>query len=51
MKDSERGLKAALATGIDCIVVSNDVVRGQDLSAENHRIESLAMLTDLLGEM
>ena len=51
VEDSERGLKAAVAAGIDCVVVENDFVRGQDLSAATHRIESLSMLADLLREM
>jgi HAD superfamily hydrolase (TIGR01509 family) len=51
VEDSERGLRAAVAAGIDCIVVKNDFVRGQDLSTATHRIETLSMLQDLLREM
>ena len=51
VEDSERGLKAAVAAGIDCVIVKNDFVRGQDLSTATHRIESLSMLPDLLREM
>lgn len=51
IEDSERGLKSAIAAGIDCIVVKNDFVVGQNLSAANHQIESLAMLPALLRKM
>lgn len=51
VEDSERGLRAAVAAGIDCVVVDNDFVRGQDFSAATHRIETLAMLPALLREM
>jgi phosphoglycolate phosphatase-like HAD superfamily hydrolase len=51
VEDSERELRVAVAAGIDCIVVKNDFVRGQDLSTATHRIESLSMLPDLLREM
>ena len=51
VEDSERGLRAAVAAGIDCVVVENAFVKGQDFSAATHRIESLAMLPALLRAM
>jgi HAD superfamily hydrolase (TIGR01509 family) len=49
VEDSERGLRAALAAGIDCVVVDNAFVRGQDLSAATHRIGSIGELPTLLA--
>ncbi len=51
VEDSQRGLLAAVAAGIDCVVVENEFVREQDFSTATHRIESLAMLPTLLREM
>ena len=51
VEDSQRGLRAAVAAGIDCVVVKNEFVKAQDLSAATHQIDSLAMLPDLLKEM
>lgn len=51
IEDSERGLRAAVAAGIDCVVVDNEFVRGQDLSAATYRIECLAKLPNLLAEL
>ncbi len=48
VEDSARGLNAALAAGIDCIVVANAFVRAQDLSAATHHIASLDELPSLL---
>ncbi len=48
IEDSERGLAAAVAAGIDCVVVANDFVSGQDLSAATYHIRSLAELPALL---
>ena len=49
VEDSERGLRAAVAAGVDCIVVANAFITGQDLSAATHRVESLAELPALLA--
>lgn len=51
VEDSERGLRAAVAAGIDCIVVANEFVRGQDFSAATARIDSLAELPALLARL
>jgi HAD superfamily hydrolase (TIGR01509 family) len=48
VEDSERGLRSALAAGIDCVIVANDFVRGQDFSGATACIESLAELPALL---
>jgi HAD superfamily hydrolase (TIGR01509 family) len=48
VEDSERGLRAAVAAGIDCVVVDNAFVRGQDFSAATYRIGSLGELPALL---
>ncbi len=51
IEDSQRGLQAAVAAGIDCVVVANDFVRGQDFSAATYHIESLAELPALLTSL
>ena len=51
VEDSERGLRAAVAAGIDCVVVESEFVRGQDFSAATHRIETLAELPALLAAL
>ena len=48
VEDSERGLRAAVAAGIDCVVVANDFVAEQDLSCATHHIESIRELPALL---
>lgn len=48
VEDSERGLRAAVAAGIDCVIVANAFVRDQDFSGATARIESLAELPALL---
>ncbi len=48
VEDSERGLRAAVAAGIECVVVANEFVAGHDLSAASYRIDSLAELPSLL---
>ena len=44
VEDSARGLRSALAAGIDCVVVHNEFTRSQDFSGAAHRIETLAEL-------
>lgn len=46
VEDSERGLRAAVAAGIDCAVVHNAFTAGQDFSLASYRIESLGELAD-----
>jgi HAD superfamily hydrolase (TIGR01509 family) len=51
VEDSERGLRAAVAAGIDCVVVANEFVRGQDLSAAAHFVDSIEALPALLASL
>jgi HAD superfamily hydrolase (TIGR01509 family) len=51
IEDSERGLRAAVAAGIDCVVVANGFVAGQDFSAATHRIDSIRELPALLDSL
>jgi HAD superfamily hydrolase (TIGR01509 family) len=44
VEDSARGLRSAVAAGIDCIVVANQFTRGQDLSAATTKVNAF---TDL----
>lgn len=44
VEDSARGLRSAVAAGIDCAVVHNDFTGGQDFSGASHRIGALAEL-------
>lgn len=49
IEDTERGLRAAVAAGIDCIVVANDFTRGHDFSRAKHIIGSLSELPEILN--
>ena len=49
VEDSARGLRSAVAAGIDCAVVHNDFTQTQDFSAATHRIGTLRELRDLVG--
>lgn len=52
VEDSARGLRSAVAAGIDCVVVDNAFTRGQDFSQATHRVRRLAELTSvILGGM
>jgi len=51
VEDSERGLRSAVAAGIDCVVVESEFVRGQDFSTATHRIGTLAELPGLLAAL
>ncbi|MFE6968186.1 HAD family hydrolase [Isoptericola sp. NPDC057653] len=48
VEDSARGLRSAVAAGIDCAVVHHDFTASQDFSGARHRIATLAELTDLV---
>lgn len=41
VEDSARGLKSAVAAGVDCIVVHNDFTASHDLSAATLKIETI----------
>lgn len=48
IEDSERGLRSAVAAGIDCAVVHNDFTAGHDFSTASYRLQTLAGLADIL---
>lgn len=48
VEDSARGLKSAVAAGIDCVVVHNDFTARQDLSAATIKIKDFRDLPGLL---
>ena len=48
VEDSSRGLRSAVAAGIDCAVVHNEFTKTQDFSQARHRITALAELTDIV---
>ncbi|KQR17876.1 HAD family phosphatase [Cellulomonas sp. Leaf334] len=48
VEDSSRGLRSAVAAGIDCAVVENEFTRSQDFSQATHRIRSLAELKGIV---
>jgi len=48
VEDSNRGLRSAVAAGIDCAVVDNDFTRGHDFSAASYRIAALIELKDVI---
>jgi len=49
--DSERGLRSAIAAGIDCVIVHNEFTRSHDFSKAKHQIQSLAELPALLSNL
>jgi len=49
VEDSARGLRAAVAAGIDCVVVHNDFTEAQDFTGATAKIECLAQLPGLLA--
>ncbi|NUT23356.1 MAG: HAD-IA family hydrolase [Hamadaea sp.] len=48
VEDSARGLRSAVAAGIDCVVVDNEFTRGQDFSQATHRIAALGELVGIV---
>jgi HAD superfamily hydrolase (TIGR01509 family) len=48
VEDSARGLRSAVAAGIDCAVVHHDFTQDQDLSLATHRIGTLSELTEIV---
>jgi len=49
VEDSQRGLRSAVAAGIECVIVKNDFTSLHDFSTATHRIDSLSELEKLLG--
>ena len=48
MEDSARGLKSAVAAGIDCAIVHNDFTQASDFSTASHQLNSLRELKDIV---
>jgi HAD superfamily hydrolase (TIGR01509 family) len=48
VEDSERGLRSAVAAGIDCVIVYNEFTTSHDFSKATHRINTLMELEKLL---
>ena len=48
VEDSPRGLKSAVAAGIDCAIVRNDFTHSPDFSEASYRIEALIELRDIV---
>jgi beta-phosphoglucomutase-like phosphatase (HAD superfamily) len=48
VEDSSRGLNAAVAAGIDCVIVHNDFTKAGDFSRASYRIEKLIELNDII---
>lgn len=48
VEDSLRGLKSAVAAGIDCAIVRNDLTHSPDFSEATYRIEALIELRDIV---
>lgn len=51
IEDSERGLRSAVAAGIDCAVVAHAFTASQDFSKATYRVKNLAELVVLLEEL
>jgi len=48
VEDSARGLSAAVAAGIDCVIVYNDFTKTNDFSQATYRIDTLIGLKDII---
>ncbi len=48
IEDTERGLRSAVAAGIDCIIVENAFTRRHDFSGATRVLKSIAELSDAL---
>ncbi|MET8764345.1 HAD-IA family hydrolase [Lentzea sp. NPDC004782] len=48
VEDSARGLRSAVAAGVDCAVVHNEFTKGQDFSGARYRIQTLAELKEII---
>jgi HAD superfamily hydrolase (TIGR01509 family) len=49
VEDSQRGLQAALAAGIDCAIVHNDFTASHDFSGASHLLNSIAEVSGIMG--
>ena len=50
VEDSARGLKSAVAAGVDCIVVHNDFTVSHDLSAATMKIRDIRELPTIMAQ-
>ncbi len=48
VEDSERGLKSAVAAGIDCVIVKNDFVSSHDFTNAKYKIDTLSELINIV---
>jgi HAD superfamily hydrolase (TIGR01509 family) len=48
VEDSSRGLRSAVAAGIDCAIVYNEFTKSHDFSQAHYRIQILAELKDIV---
>jgi HAD superfamily hydrolase (TIGR01509 family) len=48
VEDSQRGLQAAIAAGIDCAIVHNDFTSGNDFTGASHFLNTLSELPALI---
>ena len=51
IEDSQRGLNAAIAAKIECVVVANEFTATHDLSKADYKIETIKELPKLLGHL
>ena len=51
VEDSARGLKSAIAAGIDCIVVTNDFTAAQDLSKATAKVATFSELPSTIRSL
>ncbi len=51
IEDSERGLKSALAAGIDCIVVANEFTAAHDLSKATAKVATFSELPSAIKSL
>ncbi len=48
IEDSARGLKSAIATGIDCIIIKNNFTKSHDFTGAKQIVDSIEYLLDML---
>jgi HAD superfamily hydrolase (TIGR01509 family) len=48
VEDSSRGLRSAVAAGIDCAIIYNEFTESHDFSQAHYRIRTLAELKDII---
>jgi HAD superfamily hydrolase (TIGR01509 family) len=48
VEDSSRGLRSALAAGVECAVVHHEFTQTQDFTGAHHRVRTLAEVVDIV---